>query len=95
MTQYKTNHYHKSENSHEHNKQCGKVIKQYNVPETEVFVLWVKYMPHEHEFWTETSNFKHLQWIQQLQAPNFKAKMKRADNALVQMAPYIIRNFIV
>jgi hypothetical protein len=31
-------------------------------------------MPHEHKFWTETSNRKHPRWIQQLQAPHFEAK---------------------
>jgi cysteine synthase len=39
MTQYKTNHYHKSANSHEHNEQCGKVITQYTDPKIDVFVL--------------------------------------------------------
>jgi hypothetical protein len=72
MTQYKTNHYHKSANSHEHNTQCGKVITQYTDPETDVFVLWGGNMPHEHKFWTETSYLKHLRWIQQLQAPHFE-----------------------
>jgi hypothetical protein len=75
MTQYKTNIYHKSENSHEHNEQCGKVITQYTDPDTDVFVLWGKDIP-QHKFWTETtgSNLKHPRWIQQLQAPHFEAE---------------------
>jgi hypothetical protein len=64
MTQYKTNHYHKSTIIHERNIQCGKVITQYTEPETDVFVLWETYMPHEHKFWTETSYLKHPRRIQ-------------------------------
>jgi cysteine synthase len=74
MTQYKTNHYHKSANSHEHNEQCGKVITQYTDSDTDVFVLWGKYMPHEHKFWTETRYLKHPRRIQQLQAPHYEAE---------------------
>jgi hypothetical protein len=55
MTHYKTNHYHKSANSHEHNEHYGKVITQYTDPETDVLVLWETYMPHQHKFWTQTS----------------------------------------
>jgi hypothetical protein len=74
MTQYQTNHYNKSANSQEHKEQCGKVITQYTAPETDVFVFRGKYMPHEHKFWTETSNLKHPRRIQQLQAPHFEAE---------------------
>jgi hypothetical protein len=64
MTPYKTNHYHKSENSHEHNGHYGKVITQYTDTETDVFVLWEKCMPRENKFWTETSSLKHPRQIQ-------------------------------
>jgi hypothetical protein len=74
MTQYKTNHYHKSANIHEHNEHYGKVITQYTDPETDVFVLWGKDMPHEHKFWNETSYLKHPRRIQQLQAPYCQAE---------------------
>jgi hypothetical protein len=75
MTQhYKTNHYHKSANSHEHNTHYGKVITQYTDPKTDVFVLWGKYMPHEHKFWTEPSYLKHPGRIQQLQDPHCEAE---------------------
>jgi hypothetical protein len=74
MTQYKTNHYHKSANSHEQNEQCGEFITQYTDPETGVFVVWGKYMPREHKFWTETISLKHPQRIQQLQAPHCEAE---------------------
>jgi hypothetical protein len=74
MTQYKTDHYHKSANNHEHNEECGKVITQDTDPETDVFVLWGKYKPHEHNVWTETSYLKHPRQIQKLQAPHFEAE---------------------
>jgi hypothetical protein len=74
MTQYETNHYHKSASIHEHNGQCVKVLTQYTDPKTNVFVLWGKCMPHEHKFWTESSYLKHPRRIQQLQSPHFEAK---------------------
>jgi hypothetical protein len=86
-TQYQTNHYHKLANSHELNEQCGKIIMQYTLHQTDVSVLWGKYMPHEHTFMTETSYLKHLLWINNYKLHISKLKMKRADNGLVQMAP--------
>jgi hypothetical protein len=74
MKYYKTNHYHKSANSHEHNEHYEKVITQYTDPETNVFVLWGKYMPREHKFWTETSYLKHPRRTQHLQAPHYEAE---------------------
>jgi hypothetical protein len=82
MTQYKTNHYHKSADSHEHNEQCGKVITKYTDPETFVFDLWVKYMPREHKFWTGTSYLQHLKRIQQLQAPHFEAERETSRQCI-------------
>jgi hypothetical protein len=64
MTHYKTNHYHKSENSHEDNEHYRKVITQCTDTETDVFVLWGGGMPHEHNFLTETSCLKHPRRIQ-------------------------------
>jgi hypothetical protein len=63
MTHYKTNHYHKSENSHEHNEHYGKFITQCTDTETNVFVLWGEDIPHEQKFWTETSYLKHPRQI--------------------------------
>jgi hypothetical protein len=51
-------------------------------------------VPREHKFWTETSYLKHPRRIQQYKLHIPKPNMKRADNASVQMAPYIIRHFI-
>jgi hypothetical protein len=64
-------------------------------PKTDVFVLWEEDMPHEHNFGLKlvTSSIRDGFFNYKLHIAN--PNMKGADNVLVQMAPYIIRHFIV